>query len=75
MKSNWTAADVKSINIMTLINGLWLGFILWLILGLWLDITDFLQCWLGATIFSFCVALNRQASIIESRSHNNSIKK
>ena len=41
----WTQADLKSVTIITLFNGLWLGVLSWLVLGLWLEWLSFLTCW------------------------------
>jgi len=44
-----------------------LGFLLWLVLGLWLDIAGFVTCWIGATLISFPLAILEQRGEIESR--------
>ena len=69
-KINWTLDDYKVVNFVAIGNGLWLGFLLWLVLSVWLDVTGFLQCWLGATVFSWIVAIIRQARVIESRGYS-----
>tara|TARA_B110000902_G_C14183021_1_gene541233 strand:- start:285 stop:512 length:228 start_codon:yes stop_codon:yes gene_type:complete len=75
MKNNWNATDLKTVNIMTLVNGLWSGFIVWLIIGLWLEMAGFIACWLGATTFSFFVALNRVGAMVERRNNEESMEK
>ncbi len=63
----WTLDDYKIVNFVAIGNGLWLGFLLWLILGVWLEWAGFIACWIGATIFSWLVAVNRQYKVIEMR--------
>ena len=59
MRDEWTREDRKTVVILTLINGLWFGALLWLILGVWLDLVGFFPCWIGATLFSWIVAVWR----------------
>jgi hypothetical protein len=51
----------------TLGNGLWLGFLSWLVLGVWLDVVGFVPCWFGATLVSWFLAIRRQYRAIEVR--------
>ena len=44
-----------------------LGFLLWLVLGLWLDLGRFVTCWIGATLISFPLAILEQRREIECR--------
>ena len=55
----WTREDRKTVTIWTLGNGLWLGFLLWLIFGVWLGLAGFFTCWIVATFFSWFVAIWR----------------
>ncbi len=66
-KINWTLSDYKAVSFMTLGNGLWFGFLLWIILGAWFDLISFTTCWFAATVFSWIVAISRQTRIIEMR--------
>jgi hypothetical protein len=63
----WTERDAKTVTLVTAGNGLLLGFLLWLVLGLWLDIAGFVTCWIGATLISFPLAILEQRGEIESR--------
>lgn len=59
--TQWTKADMGSVTIITLGNGLWLGILAWLVLGLWLELASFYYCWIGATLISWPVAIVRVA--------------
>jgi hypothetical protein len=63
----WTERDLKTVTFVTLGNGLWPGFLSWLVLGLWLDMIGFVPCWLGATVVSWFLAIQRQYRAIEVR--------
>jgi hypothetical protein len=65
--AGWTERDLKTVTFVTVGNGLLLGFLLWLVLGLWLDIAGFVTCWIGATVISFPLAILEQRGEIESR--------
>ena len=65
--AGWTERDLKTVALVTVGNGLLLGFLLWLVLGLWLDIAGFVTCWIGATLISFPLAILEQGRVIESR--------
>lgn len=67
MAIQWTERDLKTVTFVTLGNGLWLGFLSWLVLGVWLDVIGFVSCWLGATLVSWFVAIQRQYRAIEMR--------
>ena len=57
----WNEANLKAVAIQTIGNGLWLGTLAWLVVGLWLDLVGFMPCWLGATIISWLLAIQRKA--------------
>lgn len=63
----WTQADLRSVTIITLFNGLWLGVLSWLVLGLWLEWLSFLTCWIGATVISWPIAILRVGRAIGVR--------
>jgi hypothetical protein len=63
----WTTADLRTVSITTVINGLWLGILAWLLLGLWLNLVGFVPCWLGATLVSWPVAILRVGRAIGVR--------
>lgn len=63
----WTRKDLNTVTFVAIGNGLWLGFLLWLVLGVWLNVAGFVLCWIGATVFSWIVAIRRQYRFIELR--------
>ncbi len=67
MTIKWTKSDLSSVTIIALFNGLWLGAIAWLVLGLWLEVLSFYYCWIGATLISWLIAIKRVANAIEIR--------
>ena len=60
----WNVKNLKAVSIQTIGNGLWLGTLVWLVLGLWLEVVGFIPCWVGATLFSWVVAIWRGARTI-----------
>lgn len=58
--SDWTEHDLHRVTLMTLRTGLWLGILSWLVLGLWLNVAGFVQCWIGATLASWPLIIYRQ---------------
>ncbi len=64
---NWTPGDIWQVGIMTVVNSLWFGTLLWLVFGLWLDVANFVVCLLGAVIVSWPVAIVRAGRAIERR--------
>ena len=68
---SWTRSDLSTVAMVTLGNGLWLGFIFWLVLGVWLEMVGFIPCWLGATFLSWIIAIKRQYRVMEIRAKMN----
>lgn len=65
--TKWAKSDFSNVAIMTLLNGVWLGAIAWLVLGYWLEVLNFYYCWIGATLVSWAVAIKRVGNAIEWR--------
>lgn len=59
MTLQWTETDFRTVTIFTLLFGLLFGTLTWLVLGLWFEWFGFWQCWLGATVISWPVAIVR----------------
>ena len=67
--SDWTEHDLHRVTLVTLRTGLGLGILSWLVLGLWLNVAGFVQCWIGATLVSWPLTIYRQSrSLHPSRS-------
>ena len=62
-----TIKDLRVVSLVTIGNGLWLGLLAWLVLGVWLEVATFLPCWIGATLISWFAAIQRQHLMIEQR--------
>lgn len=67
MSANWTENDLRSVTYVTIGNGLWLGFVAWLVLGLCLELFTFIPIWIISTLISWIVAIYRQYTLIEIR--------
>lgn len=63
----WTMDDYRTVSIVTIFNSLWLGFVAWLILGLWFEKFSFISIWIVAMIISWIVAIYRQSKVIVAR--------
>lgn len=63
----WTQGDFRIVTVVTIGNGLWLGTLMWLVLGVWLDVAGFIPCWIGGTVISWFLAIRRQGQAIEAR--------
>jgi hypothetical protein len=61
----WTQTAFRRVTVFALFNGLWLGVLSWLVLGLWFEWFSFWQCLLGAIIVSWPVAIVRVGRAIE----------
>lgn len=61
---------MKLVTIVTIGNGLWLGTLLWLVLGLWLEQFSFWQCLIAALVISWILAIWRGAKAIVAREND-----
>ena len=48
----WNEIILKSVSIQAIGNGLWLGTLGWLVLGLWVNVAGFIPCWISIVAFS-----------------------
>ena len=56
---------LRRVAFLTLANGLWLGIVAWLVLGVWLDVMGFLPCWILATLMAWIIAMSRRHRVKE----------